>query len=157
MTMTGKRLTVERQHEIRYYVQNVYIPNIVQGVNDGYLPYIALIPSMGPWYYNIRQYFDQEDIMAAGMYENIEKREVGEDYMLIIYTFPEPEQVSEAAYGIALFNRLTNQAEYYTLETSCGGQWAIANKTTIGDPSFEICDFPDKEKFVEWVKDRILG
>ena len=48
--MTEKRLTTEKQHEIRYHVQYVYIPEIVKSVNDGYLPYIALIPSMGPWY-----------------------------------------------------------------------------------------------------------
>ena len=45
--MTEKRSTTEKQHEIRYHVQYVYIPEIVKSVNDGYLPYIALFPSMG--------------------------------------------------------------------------------------------------------------
>lgn len=144
-------ITTERRHEIRYYVQHVYIPEIVRSVNDGYLPYIALFPSMGPWYFNIRQYFEHEEIQAAITYESFEKRELGDDYMLIIYTFPEPAQVSEAAYGAVLLDRSTNQAVYYMLEASHEGKWAIGSKTTTGHSYFEFWDSADKEMFAEWV------
>ena len=155
--MTEKRSTTEKQHEIRYHVQYVYIPEIVKSVNDGYLPYIALFPSMGPWFYDIRRHFEQEEIVAAVVYEGFEKMEVGEDYILIIYNFPEPAEVPEAAYGAVLLNRSTTQAEYYILEASLDGKWAVGSKTTTRHLSFELWDSADKEKFVEWVKGRILG
>ena len=155
--MTEKRSTTEKQHEIRYHVQYVYIPEIVKSVNDGYLPYIALFPSMGPWFYDIRRHFEQEEIVAAVAYEGFEKMEVGEDYILIIYNFPEPAEVPEAAYGAVLLNRSTTQAEYYILEASLDGKWAVGSKTATRHLSFELWDSADKEKFVEWVKGRILG
>ena len=148
-------ITQERQHEIRYYVQYVYIPEIVQSVNDGYLPYIALFPSMGPWYCNVRKYFEHEEIQAAGAYVSFEKRDVGENHMLIIYTFPEPQEMTEAAYGVVLLDKLTNQAKYYTLEASFDGQWAVGSKTTKRHSSFEFWESADKEKFVEWVVKKI--
>ena len=42
MIMTEKRLTAERQYEIRYHVQQYFIPEMVESVKDGYLPFIAL-------------------------------------------------------------------------------------------------------------------
>ena len=74
--------------------------------------------------------------MTAVAYEGFEKREVGEGYILIIYNFPEPAEVQEAAYGAVLLNRSTTQAEYYTLEKSFDGKWALASKTTTGNKSF---------------------
>ena len=52
MTMTENRLTAERQHEIRYDVQQYFIPEMVECVKDGYLQFLPLFPS-AQWYINL--------------------------------------------------------------------------------------------------------
>lgn len=43
MTMTENRLTAERQHEIRYDVQQYFIPEMVECIKDGYLLPISAV------------------------------------------------------------------------------------------------------------------
>ena len=64
MTMTENRLTTEKQHEIRYDVQQYLIPEMVEFVKDGYLPFIALFPS-AQWYINLRMDYELEELKAA--------------------------------------------------------------------------------------------
>ena len=95
MTMIENRLTAERQHEIRYDVQQYFIPEMVECVKDGYLPVIALFPS-AQWYINLRMDYELEELKAAKVWESFEKIEIDEDNMIILYTFPQPEEVPEA-------------------------------------------------------------
>ena len=64
MTMNDVNLTTERRHEIRYDVQQYFIPEMVECVKDGYLPFIALFPS-AQWYSNLRMDYDIEELKAA--------------------------------------------------------------------------------------------
>ena len=80
---------MELQHEIRYHVQQYFIPELVECVKEGYLPLIALFPS-AQWYSNLRMEYDIEDLKAAKVWESFEKIEVDEDHMIIFYTFPQP-------------------------------------------------------------------
>ena len=65
-------LDQETRHEIRYHVQYVFLPKLVESVSEGYLPSIALF-TFAPWYYNLRQYYDIKELKAAGVYEEFEK------------------------------------------------------------------------------------
>ena len=43
--MNANGLTADMRHNIRYHVQQYFIPKMVECVKDGYLPFIALFPS----------------------------------------------------------------------------------------------------------------
>ena len=152
--MTEKRLTAERQHEIRYDVQQYFIPEIVECVKDGYLPFIALFPSV-QWYSNLRIEYELEELKAAKVWESFEKIEVDEDNMIILYTFPQPEEVSEALYGAVLLNQSTNDLKYFTLEASYEDKWAVCSKVASRHLCLEFWDSADKDTFMDWVKARI--
>ena len=154
MIMTEKRLTAERQYEIRYHVQQYFIPEMVESVKDGYLPFIALFPS-AQWYINLRMKYELQELKVAKVWENFEKIEVDEDNMIILYTFPQPEDVSEAVYGAVLLNNSANDLKYFTLEASYEDKWVVCSRDTSMHLCLEFWDSADKDKFVEWVKGRI--
>lgn len=143
----------ELRHEIRYYVQYIFLPELVQSVSEGYLPGIALFPSP-LWYYNLRQKYDMEELNAAGVYERFERIDVDENHMLILYVFPQPQEMTEAVYGAVMLNTVISEAEYYTLESSFDDRWVIGYKTTSSHSNFGSLDSADKDKFVAWVIER---
>ena len=150
-TMTGTEITAEKQHEIRYDVQQYFIPEMVKCVKDGYLPFIALFPS-AQWYINLRTKFNPEELKAAKLWESFEKIEIDEDNMIILYTFPQPEDMPEALYGAVLLNHSANELKYFTLEASNDGKWAVCSKDTSRHMLLDFWDSADKDKFVEWVR-----
>ena len=154
MTMNDVNLTAERRHEIRYDVQQYFIPEMVECVKDGYLPFIALFPS-AQWYSNLRMDYDIEELKAAKVWESFEKIELDEQNMIILYTFPHPEEVPEALYGAVLLNHSTNYLKYFTLEASYEDKWAVCSRDTSMHSCHGFWDSADKAKFVEWVMDRL--
>lgn len=143
----------ELRHEIRYYVQYIFLPELVQSVSEGYLPGIALFPSP-LWYYNLRQKYDMEELNAAGVYERFERIDLDENHMLILYVFPQPQEMTEAVFGAVMLNTVTCEAEYYTLESSFDDRWVLGHKTTSSHSNFGSLDSADKDKFVAWVIER---
>ena len=143
----------ELRHAIRHHVQYVYLTELVQSVSDGYLPGIALFPS-AQWYYDLRQYYDIKALKAAGVYEEIERIDVDDDHMLILYVFPQPQEMTEAVYGAVMLNTMTSEAEYYTLESSVDDLWVIGHKTTSRHSNLGSLDSADQDKFVAWVIER---
>ena len=152
--MNGTNMTAERQHEIRYYVQQYFIPEMVECVKDGYLPFISLFPS-AQWYSNLRMEYELEELKAAKVWESFEKIEVDEDNMIIIYTFPQPEVAPEALYGAVLLNQSTNDIKYFTLEASYMDRWAVCSRDTSMHSCFDFWDEPDKDTFIQLVKKHI--
>ena len=152
--MNTNGLTSEKRHDIRYHVQQYFIPEMVECVKDGYLPFIALFPS-AQWYINLRMDYELEDLKAAKVWESFEKRQVNDDTMIILYTFPQPEDVTEAIYGAVLLNQSTNAVKYFTLESSYEGRWAVCSKDTAMHSCLDFWESADKDRFVEWVNGRI--
>ena len=144
----------EKRHEIRYHVQQYFIPEMVECVMDGYLPFIALFPS-AQWLSNLRMDYELEDLKAAKVWDSFEKIQVDEDTMIVLYTFPKPEDVPEAAYGAVLLNQATNELKYFTLEASYENKWAVCSRDTSMHSCHGFWDSADKAKFVEWVMDRL--
>ena len=149
--MNDVNLTAERRHEIRYDVQQYFIPEMVECVKDGYLPFIALFPS-AQWYSNLRMDYDIEELKAAKVWDSFEKIELDEQNMIILYTFPHPEEVPEALYGAVLLNHSTNYLKYFTLEASYEDKWAVCSRDTSMHSCHGFWDSADKAKFVEWVQ-----
>lgn len=149
--MNDVNLTAERRHEIRYDVQQYFIPEMVECVKDGYLPFIALFPS-AQWYSNLRMDYDIEELKAAKVWDSFEKIELDEQNMIILYTFPHPEEVPEALYGAVLLNHSTNYLKYFTLEASYEDKWAVCCRDTSMHSCHGFWDSPDKDRFVEWVQ-----
>ena len=127
---------------------------MVECVKDGYLPFIALFPS-AQWYSNLRMEYELEELKAAKVWESFEKIEVNEDNMIILYTFPRPEDVSEALYGAVLLNQSTNDSKYFTLEASYEDKWAVCSKDTSMHSCLDFWDSADKDKFIQWVMGRL--
>ena len=148
--MNTNELSAERRHDIRYHVQQYFIPEMVECVEDGYLPYIALFPS-AQWYSNLRMEYDIEDLKAAKVWESFEKIQMDEDKLIILYTFPQPEDVPEAIFGAVLVNQTTNEVKYFLLEASYEDKWAVCSRNTSMHSCHDFWDSPDKEKFIEWV------
>lgn len=138
---------LDERHDCRYFIQYVFIPNLVESVNDGYLPPISLFKSP-QWNMNIREEFDLE--LAEMDKITSEKIDIDERHMMILYTFPEPEYMIEAAYGTVILNTETNQAKYYTLESGYDGCWVYGHKTLHGHSSHGFVDSPDLEAFKKW-------
>ena len=147
--MNTKGLTSEKRHDIRYHVQQYFIPEMVECVKDGYLPFIALFPS-AQWYCNLRMDYDIEELKAAKVWESFEKIQVDDDTMIVLYTFPQPEDVSEALYGAVLLNHSTNDLKYFTLEASYEDKWAVCSKDTSMHSCLDFWDSADKDKFIQW-------
>ena len=143
----------ELRHKIRYYIQYIFLPELVQSVSDGYLPSIALFPSP-LWYYNYRQKYDLEKLHTARVYERFERIDVDENHMLILYVFPQPQEMTEAVYGAVILNTVTSEAEYYTLESSVDDRWVIGHKTTNCHSNLGSLDSADQDKFLAWVMER---
>ena len=152
--MKVNEITSDRRHEIRYDVQQYFIPELVECVKDDYLPFIALFPS-AQWYGNLRMEYGIEELKAAGVWESFEKIQVDEDRMIILYTFPEPEDVTEAAYGAVMLDQAANVLKYFTLEASYQDRWAVCSRDTSMHSCHGFWDSADKERFVEWVKGRL--
>ena len=133
-------------HHARYELQYVYIPKLVDEVNDGYLPSTALNIVKG---WNIWQDCEWED----GFY--IDRLEVGKDHTVIFYNFPEPQQIPEALYGAVLINNITGKAKYYTLEYGYLDSWFIGSKTLKGHRNYGTLDSRERSAFMKWVTDRI--
>ena len=142
-------MTEEKRHEVRYYTQQYFIPEMVECVKDGYLPFIALFPSV-QWYCNLRMDYDIEELKAAKVWESFEKIELDEQNMIILYTFPQPEEVPEALYGAVLLNHSTNDLKYFTLEASYEDKWAVCSKDTSMHSCLDFWDSADKDKFIQW-------
>ena len=149
--MNDVNLTAERRHEIRYDVQQYFIPEMVECVKDGYLPFLALFPS-AQWYSNLRMDYELEELKAAKVWDSFEKIELDEQNMIILYTFPHPEEVPEALYGAVLLNHSTNYLKYFTLEASYEDKWAVCSRDTSMHSCHGFWDSADKAKFVEWVQ-----
>jgi|GEM_PF-4563320 len=54
----------------------------------------------------------------------------GKEY--IVYTFPEPKQIPEAKYGMVVLDPAKQNASYYTMECSFGGDWVLGSYASGG-------------------------
>ena len=124
------------RHKNRMYFQAEFLPRLVANINDGYLPSVAL-------------YMSSEWNLGDGFYFN--KLEIDDDFMVVVYNFPEPEVLGEALYGAVLVNKNNNTAKYHTLEVGTDGSWyfclrSLSNHLRVADIATR-----DRSVFLHWV------
>ncbi len=133
-------------HDFRYELQYIFIPRVVDAVNNEELD-SSLLYKVEDW-----SIWD-EYTCEKGC--DVEVLDVDNDYKLILYTFPEPNEIPEALYGAVLLNGVTNKAEYYTLEYGWEGAWIIGSKTLERHRNYGDLQSRERNDFVKWVTDRI--
>lgn len=149
----GKRadkLTAGKRHEFRYELQYHLIPSFLTGVSSGKIGAADLVET-GDWdallkrVYNKDFFFEWDRLVCDRFMFN-------DNYEAVLYIFPSPQQVPDAAYGIVVIDTRTRYAVYYTLEMSFGDAWVVGvtdgmKRYNIG--AMENCSLEDFVKFVE--------
>lgn len=116
-------------HKCRYTIEYQWIPNIVNHVNTGKLPFSAL-HNIHAWREDLKSrvpndFYFEWDEMKYSIYD------YDDNFVLIIYIFPKPNMVPEAIWGTVLWNKKENQGTYYTLELSYNN-WVVGSMDTEG-------------------------
>ena len=75
--------------------------------------------------------------------------------MIVLYTFPKPVQITDAAFGAVLINTSNNNATYYTLEYSLDEKWVLGSMTETTHRNYGNLENPGLESFIDWVSERI--
>ena len=140
---------VMARHRCWRYIQDKFIPKLIDNVSDGYLPALAL---EGGWVADIERSYDMHPLTGNGFYSN--KLEIKEGYVVFFYNFPEPLAVGGALYGAVLLNKATSAIEYYTLELSRDDKWSIVSKSSTKRQNFAITESRDRSTFLNWVINR---
>lgn len=133
-------------HDFRYELQYIFIPRLVDAVNNEELD-SSLLYKVEDW--SIWDEYPCEESC------DVEVLDVDNDYKLILYTFPEPNEIPEALYGAVLLNGVTNKSEYYTLEYGWEGAWIIGSMTLGCHRNYGDLQSRERNDFVKWVTDRI--
>ena len=93
-------LTDEEKHSYRYFLQYKYIPELVADVSNGELPPDALLET-DDWESYIKLLIDR-DFFFEWDELRCDEIKVNDDYSIVLYTFPKPIQVPDAAFGAVL-------------------------------------------------------
>lgn len=133
-------------HQFRYELQYRFIPLLVDAVNNGELD-SSLFYKVEDW--SIWNGCDSK----TGC--DVEVLDVDNDYKLMLYTFPEPNEIPEALYGAILLNSAVNKAEYYTLECGWEDAWIIGSMTPKCHRNYGDLQSRKRKDFVKWVTERI--
>lgn len=116
-------MTEDKKHSDRYFLQYKYIPELVADVSNGELPPDALLETED-WESYIKLLIDR-DFFFEWDELRCDEIKVNDDYSIVLYTFPKPIQITDAAFGAVLINTTNNNATYYTLEYSFDERWVL--------------------------------
>jgi hypothetical protein len=136
----------------RWYLENTFIPNLVDCVSSGYLPDLALESGLGWWNYIERDY-DMRFNLGPGFYSN--KLEIKKGYVIYFYNFPEPGVPGDALYGAVVFDKSTLSAEYYKLELNLDHEWFLCSQNLSTHRIFAKSKSRGRSEFLNWILNRI--
>lgn len=148
----GRGLSDSEKHTYRYFLQYTFIPDLASGVSQGELSIAAILKTDG-WenyfkkYVDKNFYFEWDELHCKGI-------RIDDTYVMALYIFPKPRQVPEAAFGAILINTTTNNATYYTLESSFGNEWVLGSMSKTGHCNFGTLESPGLNSFLDWVVER---
>lgn len=149
----GRRIPSEgRRHAYRMFLQYKFIPGLVMGIPMRRLGATELMmidtwPGAMKRIYGRKFYLEWDEFKCKELY-------VDDEHIMIVYIFPEPILVPEAAYGAVLINTSSKMARYFTLELSFDNVWIIGTQTA--ERHYSICpmDNPSFDNFVGWVSEQ---
>ena len=139
-------------HRSKWYLQNKFIPMMVDSVSSGYLPHLALESGPGWWEY-IEGDYDMRLNLEPGFYCN--KLEMKEGHVIYFYNFPEPRALGDALYGAAVVNKATSSVQYYKLELNFDKEWFLCEQTRDRHRILGTSKSRDRSEFINWILNRI--
>lgn len=151
-----KVLTDDEKHSYRYFLQYKFIPDLVTGVSKGEISPNAILATEG-WEDFMKKYVDEnfflewDELHCEGLIK------INDTYVMALYIFPEPRQVSEAAFGAVLINTINNDAKYYTLEYSFDGAWVLGSMDQTTHYNYGNLENLSLMSFIDWVVERAKG
>lgn len=147
-----RELTDDEKHSYRYFLQYKFIPRLVAGVSKGEMSPNAILVTDG-WENFMKKhvdadfFFEWDELHSEGI-------KINDTYVMALYTFPKPRQVTEAAFGAVLINTTNNDAVYYTLEYSFNGMWVLGSMDQTSHKNYGNLENPSLKSFIEWVIER---
>lgn len=147
-TRTGESSDSER-HLCLYYLEYKFIPTLVAEVSAGKLPHNAILQT-SVWETYIKESVDKNFFLEWDELQ-CEGCKIDETYVMALYIFPTPRKTPEAAFGAVLINTKTNNATYYTLESSFGGNWVLGSTTLNAHYNLGNLPNPELKSFIDWV------
>lgn len=148
------------KHQQRYYFEYRFLPEMINVIERNQLQPPALYLYTTSWLRSVVEdcvkgfEFDWEDFET-----DIMKLDDVGDKELILYKFPDPEQVPEAILGAIVFDNKLRKGSYYTLELSFNGKWVLGSTVFDKDGNKNHYNYGNLEKpsltsFINWVKER---
>lgn len=133
-----------------YDIEYGFFTELLNAVNDGKMSPEALMNE--DWLRKqIANCINEQSMLGLWRKFEIFRVEKHGSYRVIIYQFPEPEEVPEAVYGAVLLDTTTNTAEYYTLEYSYNDKWVYGSTNAYKHFNYGEVDRPDLDSFIVWV------
>lgn len=148
-----KKVSDELEHENRYALQYVFIPQLVGGISAGKLSVDDFL-NFDIWkstllkIYGDGFFFRWEEL-------HYEILRVKNEHTIILLEFPKPATAPDALYGAVLVDDKSKKAVYYTLELTFDGDYVLGSTVPGQHFNFGRIEKNDKESFVDWVVGRI--
>lgn len=150
-----RELTDDEKHSYRYFLQYKFIPDLVAGVTKGEISPKSILAT-GGWEEFMKKHVD-DDFFLEWDELHCDGIKINETYVMVLYIFPKPRQVPEAAFGAVLINTIDNNARYYTLEYSFDGAWVLGSMDQMTHRNYGKLENPSLKSFIDWVVARVEG
>ena len=144
-----RELTDDEKHSYRYFLQYRFIPDLVAGVSKGKISPNAIMATEG-WQDFMKKHVDENFFLEWDKL-HCDGIKINDTYMMVLYIFPEPRQVPEAAFGAVLINTTNNNAKYYTLEYSFDGALVLGSMDQTTHSNYGNLENPGLRSFIDWV------
>lgn len=151
----GKRVPSDQErHEYRIILEYCFIPRLVSGIHMRKLG-IAELKRTDTWPMFLKKAFTRKFYLE---WDELSYKEIiiDKSHTILLYTFPKPISIPEAAYGAVLINTEKKIASYYTLELSNNNEWIIGCQTTEYHFNMGSLENPTEENFIEWVSNKAV-
>lgn len=144
-----QNISDDHRHSCRYFIQYKFIPDMVDMVSKGDLT-INVLFDVERWKNFVTSkmkedfIFEWDELLCRGI-------KVDDDHVIVLYIFPKPRQVPEAAFAAAVVNTSNHNAQYYTLEYSFDNQWVLGGMNADQHLNFGCLPNPGIDSFIDWV------
>lgn len=147
-------------HQQRYYLEYRFIPEMINALLEKKSKDVAAIASFVSSVERWRPVVERSVVDFEYDWDNLKT-----DSMilgtkeLVLFKFPPPNQVPDAAFGIVVFDKEAWIADYYTLEASYNREWVLG-KTVINKEgekthyNYGNLENPSMQSFINWVRNR---
>lgn len=145
-------LTDDQKHEYRYFLQYKFIPDLVTKVSEGVISRDYIL-NVDWWESFIKKEIDDNFFFEWDKL-HFESLKISDTYVIALYVFPQPRQTPDAVFGAVLINTTNNDATYYTLEFSFGGNWLLGSMNKTRHLNYGKLENPGLKSFIYRVLER---